>query len=82
MSAGESASAQEVRTLYSEQHGWLRRRLGDAHQAADLAHDACVRLLARDEPVQARWIATQTHGNSFFGDPHHVMFTLKYTPKL
>lgn len=58
MSAGESALAQEVRTLYSEHHGWLqgwlRRRLGDAHQAADLAHDTFLRLLARDEPVQAR----------------------------
>jgi RNA polymerase sigma-70 factor (ECF subfamily) len=58
MSAGESALAQEVRTLYCEHHGWLhgwlRRRLGDAHQAADLAHDTFLRLLARDEPVQAR----------------------------
>lgn len=48
----------EVTTLYTDHHGWLlgwlRRRLGDAHQAADLAHDTFVRLLARDEPVQAR----------------------------
>ncbi len=48
----------EVSTLYVDHHGWLlgwlRRRLGDAHQAADLAHDTFVRLLAREEPVLAR----------------------------
>jgi RNA polymerase sigma-70 factor (ECF subfamily) len=27
-------------------HGWLRRRLGCTHQAADLAHDTFVRLIA------------------------------------
>ena len=44
--------------LYSHHHGWLqgwlRKKLGDVHQAADLAHDTFERLLARDEPVQAR----------------------------
>ncbi|WMD22476.1 sigma-70 family RNA polymerase sigma factor [Achromobacter seleniivolatilans] len=44
-----------VETLYNDHHGWLRgwlrRRLGDAHQAADLAHDTFVRLLSRDEHV-------------------------------
>jgi RNA polymerase sigma-19 factor, ECF subfamily len=33
---------------------WLRRKLGCAHRAADLAHDTYLRLLARDEPVDAR----------------------------
>ncbi len=32
-------------------HGWLRKKLGCSHRAADLAHDTFVRLLARDEPV-------------------------------
>ncbi len=48
----------EITVLYADHHGWLqswlRRRLGDAHQAADLAHDTFLRLLTRDEPVQAR----------------------------
>ena len=39
-----------VEHLYTEHHawlhGWLRRRLGNAFDAADLAHDAFVRLLA------------------------------------
>lgn len=39
-----------VHTLYAEHNdwlkGWLRRRLGDAHQAADLAQDTFVRVLA------------------------------------
>src|SRR5690606_29397029 len=39
-----------VRALYVEHHdwlqGWLRRRLGDAHHAADLAHDTFVRVVA------------------------------------
>jgi len=40
---------QSIATLYSDHHGWLqgwlRRKLGDASQAADLAHDTYVRLL-------------------------------------
>nr|WP_221439742.1 sigma-70 family RNA polymerase sigma factor [Roseateles oligotrophus] len=35
--------------MYAQHHGWLlawlRRKLGDAHQAADLAQDTFVRLL-------------------------------------
>ncbi|MFT3779966.1 MAG: sigma-70 family RNA polymerase sigma factor [Ottowia sp.] len=42
---------QQVETLYANHHawlqGWLRRRLGNAADAADLAHDAFVILLAR-----------------------------------
>lgn len=48
----------EVSTLYADHHrwlqGWLRKKLSDVHQAADLAHDVFIRLLAREEPVQAR----------------------------
>ena len=55
MAAAESALQQEVRSLYSDHHGWLqgwlRRRLGNAFDAADLAHDVFLRLLARREPV-------------------------------
>lgn len=47
MSTGELAEA--VRTLYSDHHrwlhDWLRRKLGCAHSAADLAHDTYVRIL-------------------------------------
>jgi len=42
---------QSVHFLYSDHHnwlvGWLRFRLGDATDAADLAHDTFVRLIAR-----------------------------------
>lgn len=42
---------QQVHFLYSDHHnwlyGWLRFRLGDATDAADLAHDTFVRLIAR-----------------------------------
>lgn len=41
-----------VETLYSDHHswlrGWLHRRLGNAEQAADLAHDTFIRLLSSD----------------------------------
>lgn len=41
---------QPIEVLYSDHHGWLlgwlRRRLGDACDAADLAHDTFVRLIA------------------------------------
>ena len=36
----------DMAALYVAQHGWLRRRLGDAHQSADLAQDTFVRLLS------------------------------------
>lgn len=45
-----NASTQEFGLIYSDHHGWLqswlRRKLGDAHQAADLAHDTFVRLMS------------------------------------
>ncbi|BBH46013.1 sigma-70 family RNA polymerase sigma factor [Pseudomonas sp. KU43P] len=41
----------QVKTLYTEHHGWLQgwlgRKLGNACDAADLAHDTFVRLLGR-----------------------------------
>ncbi|MEI2416017.1 sigma-70 family RNA polymerase sigma factor [Orrella sp. JC864] len=44
------SSVQAVETLYADHHGWLRgwlrKRLGDATDAADLAHDTYVRVLA------------------------------------
>lgn len=47
-------------------HGWLRRRLNCSHQAADLAQDAFVRLLAKPEPVALRepraYLTTIAHG--------------------
>lgn len=45
-----SASSSAVAELYVDHHnwlkGWLRRKLGDTHQAADLAHDTFVRLMS------------------------------------
>ena len=44
-----SLSIEHLEHLYSDHHdwlqGWLRRRLGNAADAADLAHDAFLRLL-------------------------------------
>ena len=41
-----------IETLYSDHHswlrGWLRRRLGNADQAEDLAHDTFIRLLSSE----------------------------------
>lgn len=50
MPALEAASQQEqIGALYSNHHGWLhawlRRRLGDVHHAADLAHDTYLRVI-------------------------------------
>lgn len=50
--------SQRVETLYTEHHGWLygwlRRKLGDAMDAADLAHDTFLRVLRKDagEPIR------------------------------
>ncbi|EHK63298.1 sigma-70 family RNA polymerase sigma factor [Achromobacter arsenitoxydans] len=54
--------SQDFESLYGNHHGWLLAwvnwRLGNAADAADLAHDAFVRLLTRpchfDNPRQAR----------------------------
>jgi RNA polymerase sigma factor (sigma-70 family) len=46
---------QQIEALYNHHHGWLRRwldrKLGDTHQASDLAHDTFIRLLAREEVI-------------------------------
>ncbi|MGV8294512.1 sigma factor, partial [Pseudomonas aeruginosa] len=43
-------SPQPIEVLYGDHHGWLRgwlrKRLGNAFDAADLAHDTYVRILA------------------------------------
>ncbi|RIX85048.1 sigma-70 family RNA polymerase sigma factor [Acidovorax cavernicola] len=56
MASAESVLHQEVRVLYGDHHGWLqgwlRRRLGSACDAADLAHDVFMRLLARRHPIE------------------------------
>ncbi|MCG8393773.1 MAG: sigma-70 family RNA polymerase sigma factor [Pseudomonadales bacterium] len=49
--SGVTQQSLSVETLYSEHHGWLyqvlRRRLGNTDDAADLAHDAFIRLLTK-----------------------------------
>ena len=46
---------QRLHALYRDHHGWLygwlRRRLGNAADAADLAQDAFLRLLIRPRPA-------------------------------
>ena len=46
-----------VASLYSDNHGWIQqwlaRRLGNVHDAAELAHDVFLRLLAQ------RFVATR-----------------------
>lgn len=64
MSATHLSSKQDIHALYSDHHGWLvkwlRWRLGNAADAADLAQDAFVRLIVKPDPaffatsVQAR----------------------------
>lgn len=51
MSSAPTLSVPDVTTLYSDHHswlqGWLRRKMGNACDAADLAHDTFLRVLAR-----------------------------------
>lgn len=51
MPAADTIPPQQIDTLYSDHHGWLhallRRRLGNSFDAADLAHDAFIRLLTK-----------------------------------
>ncbi|GGY09916.1 sigma-70 family RNA polymerase sigma factor [Paludibacterium paludis] len=59
LSPAEGDLQQRILTLYSEHHGWLsgwlRRKMGCAHYAADLAHDTFVRIMsARPELAEIR----------------------------
>lgn len=64
MSVAELPGQQGLHLLYSDHHGWLKgwlyKRLGNAADAADMAHDVFLRLLAKpasrgfSSPVDAR----------------------------
>ncbi|PIF77711.1 RNA polymerase sigma-70 factor (ECF subfamily) [Variovorax sp. 54] len=49
MRAGEPPFQREIHHLYSDHHGWLsgwlRKKLGNSFDAADIAHDTFLRLL-------------------------------------
>ncbi|MEN3112060.1 sigma-70 family RNA polymerase sigma factor [Uliginosibacterium paludis] len=57
MSAIEHALQDQIALLYAEHHGWLRgwlrKKLGDAGDAADLAHDTYLRILSTGRVPQA-----------------------------
>jgi len=67
---GASARPDPLVDLYGSHHGWLvgwlRRKLGCAHSAADLAQDTFVRVLLRPERLPVRepraFLATVAHG--------------------
>jgi len=52
---GSDIAAKEIHALYADHNtwlrGWLRRKLGNASDAADIAHDTFLRLLIRQRPV-------------------------------
>lgn len=54
--AAQDTAAQQVHVLYSDHHGWLcgwlRRRLDNACDAADIAQDTFLRLLTRRQRLE------------------------------
>lgn len=71
MSTSEYASPPSIELLYLDHHNWLqswlRRRLGNAFDAADLAHDAFLRLTVAprrfDSKPEARlYLRTMANG--------------------
>lgn len=54
-SANKTVSSDSIAELYIEHHGWLqnwlRKKLGNAPRAADLAHDVFVRLLGKPQEI-------------------------------
>ena len=66
----DQAPVPSVETLYCDHHGWLqgwlRRKLGNSFDAADLAHDTFVRVLRRQERDTIRepraYLTTIAHG--------------------
>lgn len=56
MSTTDLAKHNNIHTLYSDHHGWLQnwlgRKLGNSHDAADIAHDTFLRLITgRRDPA-------------------------------
>lgn len=49
MSSPASSTQQQIHTLYTDHHGWLhawlRKKLGNSWDAADLAHDTFIRMM-------------------------------------
>ncbi|TCW78760.1 RNA polymerase subunit sigma [Burkholderia sp. SRS-46] len=73
MTVAQFAVHQDVHALYRDHHGWLqgwlRRRLGNAVDAADLAHDTYLHLILKPAPkgfgsdVEARaYLRTMAQG--------------------
>jgi len=65
-----NTNPESVATLYGDHHGWLlgwlRRKLGCAHSAADLAQDTFLRLLLKSDPAPLAapraYLTTVAHG--------------------
>ena len=57
MPLAETLSTHSIDALYSRHHpwlfGWLRKKLSCADEAADIAHDTFVRILASRDALQA-----------------------------
>ncbi|MDQ8023672.1 MAG: sigma-70 family RNA polymerase sigma factor [Moraxellaceae bacterium] len=67
----QSLPLTDIESLYSDHHGWLlgwlRRKLGCAHNAADLAQDTFVRVLGRPADLHGlreprAWLTTIAQG--------------------
>ncbi|GGC12756.1 ECF sigma factor FoxI [Oxalicibacterium flavum] len=58
MASADSPQHQQIHALYNDHHhwlnGWLRRQLGNAFDAADIAQDTFMRILARREIPELR----------------------------
>ncbi|WP_420994984.1 sigma-70 family RNA polymerase sigma factor [Cupriavidus sp. 30B13] len=89
MSAADT-HLQEVETLYSHHHGWLkawlRRKLGCTEQAADLAHDTFLRILgARHAPsmlAEPRAYLTTTAKRLMIDRARHARIEQAYLAEL
>lgn len=57
MSASDHSHQQQIQGYYLAHHGWVRawlnRKLGNASDAADLAHDVFVRLLSKPRAFES-----------------------------
>lgn len=68
MSSNRPTAPACIESLYCDHHGWLqdwlRRRLGNAFDAADIAHDTFVRLFRNQEPIREprAFLTTIAHG--------------------
>ncbi|MBP0597144.1 sigma-70 family RNA polymerase sigma factor [Herbaspirillum sp. LeCh32-8] len=90
MSGAESVLQQQLGSLYRSHHGWLhgwlRKKLGCGHHAADVAHDTFLRIIASRDALlgmrEPRAFLTTTAKRLLIDQARHAAIEQAYLAEL